>query len=59
VWLIPVILELGKLKQEDWEFKASMGYTVQLYLKYKYTHIYRGIHTAIHTHTYRDIYRST
>jgi hypothetical protein len=33
-WLIPIILALQRLRQEDQEFKASLGYTVPPQLGY-------------------------
>jgi hypothetical protein len=32
-WCMPVIPALGRLKWDDWEFKASLGYIVRLCLK--------------------------
>jgi hypothetical protein len=33
VQCIPIILALGKLKQEDFQANASLGYIVRLFLK--------------------------
>jgi hypothetical protein len=30
---MPVILAIGRLRREDWKFKAHLGYTRRLYLK--------------------------
>jgi hypothetical protein len=35
MWCMPVILALGRLRQEDQEFKASLSYIVRLYLNKK------------------------
>jgi hypothetical protein len=32
-WYIPIIPALRRLRQEDCEFKTSLGYIVKLYLK--------------------------
>jgi hypothetical protein len=34
-WLPPIISALDSLRKEDSEFKASLGYTMRLYLKEK------------------------
>jgi hypothetical protein len=34
-WYVPVIPALGSLKQEDFEFDVSLGYTARLCLKTK------------------------
>jgi hypothetical protein len=34
-WLLPVILTLGRLRKEGYEFDASMGYIVRSCLKTK------------------------
>jgi hypothetical protein len=30
-WHIPVILALGRLRWEDWELEANLGYTMNPY----------------------------
>jgi hypothetical protein len=34
-WCIPVIPVLGRLKEEEHEFEAGLGYIVRIYLKNK------------------------
>jgi hypothetical protein len=34
-WYVPVIPALGKLRQEEPEFQASLGYMIRTYLKKK------------------------
>jgi hypothetical protein len=62
-WCMPVIPALGRLKWDDWEFKASLGYIVRLCLKKNiyapYMHtctctmcVYMYIYIYIYTHIY-------